>query len=103
MPFLTLVLLKVRGWADHRIDDRQRMRDKVAQDEDDVDRLLELAIGRYSTRVEDEVDLWDDWFIDEAEFWVDEYAEEWGESESAWTEIGFDVQLEEVESDVDSE
>jgi hypothetical protein len=94
IPFLTLVLLKVRGWADHRIDHREWTRNKVAQDERDVDRLLELAIQRYSTRVEDEADLWEEWFIDEAEFWVDEYVEEWRESESAWSEIGFDVQVE---------
>ncbi|KAJ2924489.1 hypothetical protein H1R20_g12594, partial [Candolleomyces eurysporus] len=94
MPFLTLVLLKVRGWSDHRIDHRRRMRDKVAQDEDDVDSLLELAIEKYSTRVEDEADLWEEWFVDEAEYWVDEYAEEWRDSEPAWSEIGFDVQIE---------
>lgn len=92
VPFLTLVLLKVRGWSDHRVDHRQRMRDKVFQDEEDLESLLELAIDKYSSRVEDEVDLWEDWFVEESELWVDEYVEEWRDSASAWSEMGFEIQ-----------
>lgn len=89
IPLLTLLLLKLRGWSDHRSDHRQRMQDKVPQDEDDLDEMLSLAKNK-NARMEDEEGLWEDWFVEEAREWVAEYTEEFPYSECDWAELGFD-------------
>lgn len=57
----------------------------MSQDEEDLDSLLDLAIDKFSTKVEDEEDLWEDWFIEQSELWVEEYVEEWEDTADAVT------------------
>ncbi|KAJ3548212.1 hypothetical protein NMY22_g1339 [Coprinellus aureogranulatus] len=88
IPLLTLILLKVRGWSNHRSDHRQRMQDKVPQDEEDLEEMLEIAKNK-NARVENEEGLWEDWFSEEAMEWVSEYIDEFPLSEYDWADIGF--------------
>ncbi|KAF8219289.1 hypothetical protein L208DRAFT_767547 [Tricholoma matsutake] len=85
-PFLCLLLLKLRGWVDHREDSRQYMRDKVPMDEGDIEELLDLA-------VEHEVHLRKErwmpkWFVEEARERIAEYVQVFPYSASDWREIG---------------
>ncbi|KAG6905763.1 hypothetical protein DXG01_000849 [Tephrocybe rancida] len=89
-PFLVLLLLKLRGWEDHRhgADDRRHMRDKVEIDEEDIDALLELGVRDYQAHLDYEKWL-PKWFVQESEERVYEYMEEWPESTEPWRDMGF--------------
>jgi hypothetical protein len=91
-PFLCLLLLKVRGWMDHREDSRQYMRDKVPMDEDDIEELLELAVEKYSVHLGTDSEKWmPKWFVEEAKERVAEYVQSWPDSAGSWQDIGFEV------------
>jgi hypothetical protein len=90
MPFLALLLLKLRGWTDHRVDTRQYMLDKVSVDEEDIEDLLSLAVEEYEVHLEEEKWM-PAWFVQEAEERVQEYIEEFPDSAESWNEIGFEV------------
>ncbi|KAG6889598.1 hypothetical protein C0995_016124 [Termitomyces sp. Mi166 len=88
VPFLVLLLLKLRGWTDHRVDHRQHMRDKVEVDEEDIEELLELAVQEYGANLDRERWL-PKWFVEEMQERVQEYVEEWPDSENNWRNLGF--------------
>lgn len=88
MPFLALLLLKLRGWTDHRADSRQYMLDKVPVDEEDIEELLSLAVEEYEVHLRSEKWL-PAWFVQEARERVEEYIEESPDSREFWSEIGF--------------
>jgi hypothetical protein len=91
-PFLCLLLLKLRGWTDHRDDDRQYMNDKVPVDEEDIEELLDLAVAVYDVHLGIESEEWmPEWFVEEAKERVAEYVQEWPNSGGSWQEIGFEV------------
>lgn len=43
VPFITLTLLKLRGWCDHVDDERRYMREKAPVDQEDLNELLDIA------------------------------------------------------------
>ncbi|KAG5735619.1 hypothetical protein E4T56_gene6942 [Termitomyces sp. T112] len=88
VPFLVLLLLKLRGWTDHRVDHRQHMRDKVEVDEEDIEELLELAVQEYGATLDQERWL-PKWFVREMQERVQEYIEEWPDSAENWQCLGF--------------
>ncbi|KAG6816133.1 hypothetical protein H0H87_008445 [Tephrocybe sp. NHM501043] len=88
-PFLVVLLLKLRGWKDHRDDDRQRVRDKAEVDEGDIEEMLELSDNEYRPQLEREKQWLPKWFVEEAEDRVYEYMEEWPVSTESWHNIGF--------------
>ncbi|KAH6865351.1 hypothetical protein BKA70DRAFT_1135374 [Coprinopsis sp. MPI-PUGE-AT-0042] len=51
MPLLTLIVLKLRGWMDHRHDYRPWMTAKVPQDENDIEEMVLLAQAVYGWTV----------------------------------------------------
>ncbi|KAG6899649.1 hypothetical protein C0993_008329 [Termitomyces sp. T159_Od127] len=86
VPLLVLLLLKLRGWTDHRVDYRQYMLDKVEVDEEDIEELLRLAV---ENRAHLNQEQWlPKWFVREMRERVDEYIEEWPSSEGKWTSLG---------------
>ncbi|KAG6853415.1 hypothetical protein C0991_004583 [Blastosporella zonata] len=87
VPFFALLLLKLRGWTDHRVDDRRHMRDKVKVDERDIDELLELS-KKYQPHVDKEEWL-PTWFMHEARERVYEYMQKRPESIESWIKMGF--------------
>ncbi|KAG6820214.1 hypothetical protein H0H93_003868 [Arthromyces matolae] len=87
VPFLLLLLLKLRGWTDHRVDSRPRMRDKVEVDEGDIEELLELGVEEYKAHLDQESWL-PEWFVQEMEERVVEYVERWPDSKQAWRSLG---------------
>ena len=46
MPLVPQLMLKLQGWADHRASDRPDMLAKGPVDVRDIDRLLEIAVGK---------------------------------------------------------
>lgn len=87
VPFLVLLLLKLRGWTDHRADFRRYMRDKVEVDVRDIEELLELAVEDYEAHINKEKWL-PRWFIREMRGRIHEYVEEWPDSDWYWQRIG---------------
>jgi len=88
MPFMALLLLKLRGWTDHLADPRRRMQEKTTIDEEDIDELLELAMEQYGAHLDNE--RWmPKWFIREAKERVEQYTEAWPDSAWSWSELGF--------------
>ncbi|EAU82993.1 hypothetical protein CC1G_09255 [Coprinopsis cinerea okayama7 len=90
MPLLTLILLKLRGWSDHRQDDRHWMQAKVPEDEGDIAELLQIASEEYGLSVADEEHWWPDWFVDESKERMAEFVDEWPEIAEEWMALGFD-------------
>ncbi|KAG6895233.1 hypothetical protein C0992_002475 [Termitomyces sp. T32_za158] len=88
VPFLVLLLLKLRGWTDHRVDRRRYMRDKVEVDEEDIDELLKLAVEDYEAHLDEERWL-PKWFVREMRGRVQEYIEELPYSDRYWQRLGF--------------
>jgi hypothetical protein len=89
VPFLVLLLLKVRAWAEHMVDGRSRMREKLKQDESDVKELLDLAVNEYSIRLKT-VEVWAGWeWLDEMRVYVRKYVERFPKSRGMWEDIGF--------------
>lgn len=88
MPFLALLLLKLRGWTDNRESNAPHKREKQYIDKEDIDELLELAIEEYDSVLQRE--RWmPRWFIREARERVWEFVEEYPDSADDWSEIGF--------------
>ncbi|CDO77362.1 hypothetical protein BN946_scf184787.g11 [Trametes cinnabarina] len=57
MPLIPQLLLKLQGWADHRVSSRSDMRAKQYLDVRDVDALLEIAYSK-KIRIDDEDEKW---------------------------------------------
>ncbi|TFK39320.1 hypothetical protein BDQ12DRAFT_77027 [Crucibulum laeve] len=90
MPLLPLILLKLRGWSDHRVDEREYMQEKVPQDEVDIEEMLQLAVEEYDVHIRKEKWL-PEWFIREAKERVGLFAKELPGSEAHWRDLGFFV------------
>jgi hypothetical protein len=90
MPFLALLLLKLRGWDDHRSHTRQDMVDKQHVDVEDIDELLDLAINHYGVHLSTE-----SWmpksFVKSAKARLREYVDLFPDTAWQWNEIGFNV------------
>ena len=43
IPFLVLLLLKVRSWAEHIIEERRHIKDRAKLDQNDIEELLDLG------------------------------------------------------------
>jgi hypothetical protein len=44
MPLEALLLMKLRGWSDHRHSDRSDFQGKIPADENDIDQLLDICV-----------------------------------------------------------
>ena len=88
IPLLALLILKLQGWTDHRDDNRQFMRDKQPNDEDDINELLVLALEEYGVELRTEK-----WmprsFVRRAKQRVAQFVEDFPDSADYWSEIGF--------------
>jgi len=88
IPLLALLILKLQGWTDHRDDNRQFMRDKQPNDEDDINELLVLALEEYGVELQTEK-----WmprsFVRRAKQRVAQFVEDFPDSADYWNEIGF--------------
>ncbi|RDB18619.1 hypothetical protein Hypma_014709 [Hypsizygus marmoreus] len=91
VPLLALLLLKLRGWTDHLIDSRAHMRNKVEEDEEDIDEMLHLAVEEYGVNLRTEKWM-PRWFVREARERVRQYVETWPDSADRWSELGFSVE-----------
>ncbi|KAF8647238.1 hypothetical protein AX16_006830, partial [Volvariella volvacea WC 439] len=92
IPLLALILLKLRGWDDHKGDYRQRMIDKTAVDEGDIEELLRIAVRRGGGGKPISVpgERWlPRWFVREATNRVEYFVEEKPETKDHWMRLGF--------------
>ncbi|KAH6906207.1 hypothetical protein BKA70DRAFT_1564553 [Coprinopsis sp. MPI-PUGE-AT-0042] len=90
VPMMTLILLKLRGWWDHWNDDtRPWMREKAAQDEEDIEEMLSMAVHEGYSVWDGDREWWDEEFIKDALDWIEEYVENWPETEEDWRHLGF--------------
>lgn len=90
MPLMTLLVLKLRGWWDHLNDDRRPwMREKVVQDEEDIEEMLEMAVNEGDSVWDGDREWWDADFVRDALDWIAEYVEAWPETEQDWAYLGF--------------
>ncbi|THU77538.1 hypothetical protein K435DRAFT_770153 [Dendrothele bispora CBS 962.96] len=90
MPLLALLGLKLQGWYDNSNSRWKSKRRKAVQDAEDVDQLLEIAVEQ-----ECHLENWDEkwipgWFREKVEMMLEEYKEEFPDSEENWSELGFD-------------
>ncbi|KAF9527666.1 hypothetical protein CPB83DRAFT_855815 [Crepidotus variabilis] len=97
IPLFPLILLKLRAWEDHSLPNaRDIMRDRVPQDEDDIEELLCLAsTGNKSTLLRQPAKRGKYWSLggfqspNEAERCIRKYVEKWPRSVKRWRAIGF--------------
>ncbi|KAH9949178.1 hypothetical protein B0H21DRAFT_730005 [Amylocystis lapponica] len=88
MPLIPLILLKLRGWTDHRDSNRRDFQDKVPNDVQDIDELLEIAC-EMGVRLTHDDALWlPDGFVEEAQERIDAYLEEFPNSSLYWYTTG---------------
>ncbi|CCM01380.1 uncharacterized protein FIBRA_03430 [Fibroporia radiculosa] len=89
MPLLPLLMMKLKGWFDHRNSSRPDMRDKQVVDVVDIDELLAISCD-YSTHIRND-ELW--WlpedFITTTQDRVYEYVEDFPDSALYWQNLGF--------------
>lgn len=89
MPLLAVLLLKLQGWTDHRESPRRDFQAKQYVDVEDIKEMLEIA-------VQDDIELrtekWmPQWFLRLARPRIEEFVENFPETEDDWSEIGFNV------------
>ncbi|KAH6866278.1 hypothetical protein BKA70DRAFT_1579869 [Coprinopsis sp. MPI-PUGE-AT-0042] len=90
VPMITLLVLKLRGWCDHRKDDtRPWMREKVVQDEEDIEEMLRMAADEGHSVRDGDREWWYEEFVKDALDWIEEYVENWPETEDDWQHLGF--------------
>ncbi|KAF9446055.1 hypothetical protein P691DRAFT_804760 [Macrolepiota fuliginosa MF-IS2] len=94
-PFLLLLLAKVRAWAEHRIDERRRMNERVKYDESDIRELLDLGVNEYMCRL-GELESWagENWVMDVTREYVRPVVERFPRTGRMWEEMGFVVKSE---------
>jgi hypothetical protein len=84
MPFLAVLLLKLKAWTDHRDSDKSYMRLKQYVDVRDIDELLKIAAEEYILDLEQE-----DWlpsqFVREANRRVQQYKRAFPASVRRWS------------------
>ncbi|PFH48736.1 hypothetical protein AMATHDRAFT_49290 [Amanita thiersii Skay4041] len=88
IPFLPLLLLKLKGWSDHRRSRRSDFQAKVPQDEKDIQEMLEMLD-------EDDHLSNNEWLprylIRNSERRIVDFVEEFPGTDTEWKYIGFDV------------
>ncbi|KAG6853416.1 hypothetical protein C0991_004584 [Blastosporella zonata] len=87
VAFLVLLLLKLKAWADHRVDVRQHMLDKVVVDSKDINELVILGVTQYHAHLGQETWL-PNGFKQESKERVHIYKEQWPESKRFWRAMG---------------
>ncbi|KAJ7598396.1 hypothetical protein C8J56DRAFT_165846 [Mycena floridula] len=91
LPMLALILLKLQGWKDHRDNGEYRYQQKQYDDADDLDELLDMAVED-QTHLTDKEERWmPTWFLNQGLRRVEEFVEEFPDSQEKWVVIGFDV------------
>jgi len=89
MPLLAVILLKLKGWDDHRDDSNRAKREKQYVDAEDIDEMLDIAIEE-GCHLRDE--RWmPKWFKGNARSRLTNFVEEYPETKERWEEIGLRV------------
>ncbi|KAF8631107.1 hypothetical protein AX17_005152 [Amanita inopinata Kibby_2008] len=88
MPFFLLLILKLQGWRDHCYATKRHLREKVPQDEEDIEELLETLDPHDHLRCFGWLPTS---FLQRARRLVNEYVEDLPETAQSWRYIGFDV------------
>ncbi|KAK7038858.1 hypothetical protein VNI00_010488 [Paramarasmius palmivorus] len=91
MPILPLLLMKLRGWVDHRHSKEGRFQYKVRQDVTDIEEMLDITIDEYEVELSTEGDWLPRKFVRDSEERVEEYVRKFPSSRRRWQLIGFDV------------
>lgn len=96
---MVLLLLKVRAWAEHRLDERfigtnRLLKLKLKCDEEDVQELLDLGVNEYVVKAKN-LERWAGWeWVEETKEYVRAYVERVPQSKVLWEEIGLNLQSE---------
>jgi len=90
MPFLPVLLLKLKAWIDHRDSYKSYMRVKQYVDVRDIDQLLSLAVETSGVHLREESWL-SSQFVGESKGRVQQYVTAFPASRSRWNAIGFTV------------
>jgi hypothetical protein len=94
IPFLVLLTLKVRAWAEHRVHYQARMRDKAKIEESDIAELLDLGVNEYIARVR-QLEAWvGKVWVKEMKEYIRTYVEAKPKSKVLWEEMGFVIKSE---------
>ncbi|KIK70015.1 hypothetical protein GYMLUDRAFT_536008 [Collybiopsis luxurians FD-317 M1] len=88
MPLLALLLLKLRGWTDHRHSSKKYEQEKVRQDVTDIREMLEIAIDQGESIGNRESRWMPKWFITQMGDRVDEYIRKFPASQAQWENLG---------------
>jgi hypothetical protein len=93
MPIISLLLLKLQGWEDHRNSTRSDMQHKQYMDIRDINQLLQIASQR-EARLEDELGWLPQEFVDTGRERLARYLQTIRPMHaSRWAEIGFEVNV----------
>ncbi|KIM36707.1 hypothetical protein M413DRAFT_449042 [Hebeloma cylindrosporum] len=105
VPFCTLLMLKLRAWADHSLPKAPHvMHQRIPQDEEDIQELLRISItlgpkgvirvGSSVTSAGDEGDSGNVWMVGGFSSWraakrcVAAYVKKWPRSATGWRDVG---------------
>ncbi|KAJ8087720.1 hypothetical protein PM082_006557 [Marasmius tenuissimus] len=91
MPIVPLLLMKLQGWTDNRDASEPYKRAKEPQDVKDLFALLRIAVKGYKAHISDVDDWMPSFYVEEAEWRVEEFVEEHPRSKMNWKKIGFEV------------
>ncbi|KAK7038868.1 hypothetical protein VNI00_010498 [Paramarasmius palmivorus] len=91
MPILPLLLMKLKGWVDHRRSSKPYEQKKVGQDVGDIDGLLEIVVDEYGVEMDSEGSWLPRKFVRASKKRVGEYVNKFPRSAQRWRKIGFDV------------
>ena len=89
MPILPLLMLKLKGWTDHRDSHREDFREKQYVDVDDIEELLPIVLN-WNTELSD-LSWVSREFKESAQRRVYEYLDVSEDSEHQWASLGFKV------------
>ncbi|KAF9008329.1 hypothetical protein BDQ17DRAFT_1237020 [Cyathus striatus] len=90
MPYIPLLLMKLKGWIDHGADPRLHVRDKLRQDERDVFELLKLAVEDFGVHLRTEEWIPKD-FLEEFNGYIRQYIPEHPDTVPYWEALGFPI------------
>lgn len=95
MPFIAVLLLKLKGWTDHRNAKRKDYQKKQYVDVDDIREMLRIWFRRqYRTEMNLRTESWIPlWFVDAARQNVDKFVEAFPSTSIYWFAMGFDVDI----------
>ncbi|KAG6812351.1 hypothetical protein H0H92_003251 [Tricholoma furcatifolium] len=87
-PFLVVLLLKLKAWNDHRLDDRSYMREKVPVDVKDIEELLEIGKEWHGVHL-NRVQWLPGWFEVQSQERVQLYTSNRPWLKRPWRDLGF--------------